>query len=421
MQKIKEDHEDFGKAFNEAKGLAHLSNEPQDVSYLNQIEKAYRVYDDELEPLRENVKRTAKPFALQQLLPHEHPMTSLITPCEELLKTNRERMQATIGESERASGKAGLAMILLGLGGPVSGVICGYGIARGMSRSIYQLSVRVQDITQRLEQDVASVSVSADGDIESLDRQLQHVVGRVEEVAERVQRHQREMLRAEQLSAVGQLAASVAHEVRNPLTSVKLLVEAARRAPDQKTLTSDDLDVIHREVVRLEQTVQSFLDFARLPLPQRSLVDLREVVGQAVDLVRARARQQKVDIRSVLPAGSVQAKVDRGQLRTVLVNLFLNALDAMPHGGRLEIALQAVPDSEVRLRVEDTGTGIHPEIAGRLFTPFASTKPTGTGLGLSICAGSSKSMAAASRLPTGRTAVRRLRSCCRRKGMRNKG
>jgi signal transduction histidine kinase len=244
--------------------------------------------------------------------------------------------------------------------------------------------VRVQDITQRLEQDVASVSVAADGDIATLDRQLQHVVGRVEEVAQRVQRHQREMLRAEQLSAVGQLAASVAHEVRNPLTSVKLLVDAARRAPEQNALTPEDLDVIHGEVVRLEQTVQGFLNFARLPLPQRTIVDVREVVGQAVELVRARARQQRIEIIYRQPEEAVRCEVDRGQIYTVVVNLCLNSLDAMPQGGRLDIRLETAPESPVRVCVEDTGTGILPEMAGRLFTPFASTKPTGTGLGLSI-------------------------------------
>jgi len=335
--------------------------------------------------LNEKVKAGGKSLNFKQLVAaHDYPMKRLTEPCEELVEASRNRMQETVKESDRVSRQASLAMLLLGLGGPVGGIICGYGIARGLSRSIYQLSVRVQDITQRLDQDVASVSVAADGDIESLDRQLRHIVGRVEEVAERVQRHQREMLRAEQLSAVGQLAASVAHEVRNPLTSVKLLVEAARRTPDQKSLTKDDLDVIHGEVVRLEQTVQSFLNFARLPLPQRRTVDLREVVGQAVDLVRARARQQGVEIICRQPNEPVRGEFDRGQICTVLVNLFLNALDAMPHGGELQVGLEMAPGAEVRICVEDNGSGIPPEMAGRLFTPFASTKPTGTGLGLSI-------------------------------------
>jgi two-component system, NtrC family, sensor histidine kinase HydH len=394
LQSIERDRHDFTEALQQAQRSART---PEERDYVAQIDRGYRVYDEELAHLRENVSRSGKALAFQQLVDlvdaPPHPVRQLVKTCEDFLETSRKRLDETAQESEHAGRQARLAMLLLGLGGPVGGLICGYGIARGLSRSIYQLSVRVQDITQRLprgtvsvlsEQDVASVNVAADGDIENLDRQLQHVIGRVEEVAERVQRHQREMLRAEQLSAVGQLAASVAHEVRNPLTSVKLLVDAARRAPGQKSLTQEDLDVIHDEVVRLEHTVQSFLDFARLPLPQRSTIDLREVMGQAIELVRARARQQAVEIVYRQPNQTVRGEVDRGQVCTVLVNLFLNALDAMPQGGRLEIVLETAPSAEVRIRVEDTGPGILPEMTGRLFTPFASTKPTGTGLGLSI-------------------------------------
>src|SRR5205085_5340866 len=132
-----------------------------------------------------------------------------------------------------------------------------------------------------------------------------------------------EMLRAEQLSAVGQLAASVAHEVCNPLTSVKMLVEAALRPQTFKSLTREDLQVIHGEVGRLEKTVQSFLDFARLPTPQRRIVNLREVVEQTLELVRARARQQHVEMTLDAPDAPIQADIDPGQIRTVLVNLFL--------------------------------------------------------------------------------------------------
>ncbi len=86
----------------------------------------------------------------------------------------------------------------------------------------------------------------------------------------------------------------------------------------------------------------------------------------------------------VLPEGAVPGSVDRGQFRTVLVNLLLNALDVMPQGGRLDVRLEVSPVTGISLTVADTGSGIAPDIADRLFTPFVSTKPTGTGLGLSI-------------------------------------
>lgn len=313
-----------------------------------------------------------------------NPVDRIVGPCHDLLDEHDARALETAQQSEQISGYLRGAMLLLGLAGPLGGILSGYGIARGLSQSIYRLSVRVKDMAEQLEHDVGLVSVTPETSIHDLDGQLARVVHRVEQVMERLHRQQRELLRAEQLSAVGKLAASVAHEIRNPLTSVKMLVGLALRKQKPKPLSEADLRVIHDEVGRVEHTVQHLLDFARLPVPKRSLVDLRTVVAQAAELVRSRAQQQRVELRT--PKGDVPvfADVDRDQVHSVLVNLLLNALDAMPSGGRLEIELWPTPDGSVQLRVTDTGPGIPREVLARLFEPFVSTKPTGTGLGLSI-------------------------------------
>jgi two-component system, NtrC family, sensor histidine kinase HydH len=203
-------------------------------------------------------------------------------------------------------------------------------------------------------------------------------------VVGQLQRQEWEAMRAEQLAAVGQLAASVAHEVRNPLTSIKLLVGAALSGRCPHGLSETDLQVIHDEVGRLERKVQSLLDFAR-PLeigsePQ----DITEVVRQVLDLVRERLTSQSVRLTLDLPAGPVAAELDADQFKGVLVNLIFNALDTMPGGGDLDVRLKREAGGAVRLTVEDTGPGIDARVADRLFTPFFSTKPTGTGLGLSV-------------------------------------
>jgi signal transduction histidine kinase len=421
---IKEDHQRFKKALARARELVESpASVPDGEKLVREIEKGFGQYQEDLEKLRTEISRTEPQVVfleivskmreraarakgsidflklLDELKGHlltevprreyqkwfvQHPIQKVAEPCQKLLQANQEVMNATFQRSESVSQQGRLVMILIGLIGPIGGLIIGYGMARGLSQSIYRLSVRVNDVAQRLDQDVASVSLAPGGDFQSLDKQLQHVVQKVEEVGERMQRHQREMLRAEQLSAVGQLAAGVAHEVRNPLTSVKILVEAALRSHNRKPLSVEDLEVIHGELARLEQTVQGFLDFARPPTLRRSPVALRDVVAQALELIRVRARQQRVE--TVVRCGDdvLPVSVDRSQLCNVLVNLFLNALDAMPQGGRLEIDLEASPKAGVRITVADTGAGIPPEIVGRLFTPFASSKPTGTGLGLSI-------------------------------------
>ena len=201
---------------------------------------------------------------------------------------------------------------------------------------------------------------------------------------EQLRRQQQEVLRAEHLAAVGRLAAGVAHEVRNPLATIKLLVEGALRREEPRPLSREQLTVLYGEAARLERTVQEFLDFARPPRLQRRPTDLREVIEQAAALVRARAQRQHVRLLAPLPAAPVPAVVDPGQLGTVLVNLLLNALDALPGGGSVEVSLEPGP-AEVTLAVRDSGPGFPPDVLGQLFTPFLSSKPTGTGLGLCIC------------------------------------
>jgi two-component system sensor histidine kinase HydH len=312
----------FERALRQARAVAATD---EDGALLQEIDDGYRNYRDGMARLRTSARPGEAALDLRQLV-DAHPLSGTVERCEQLVRANSEAMHSATQEAKLVSDRLSLTLLLLGLGGPAGGLLSGYGIARGLARSFH---------------------------------------------------------RSEQLAAVGQLAAGVAHEVRNPLTSIKMLVEAALRRPESKGLTREDLEVIHAEVKRLEGTVQGFLDFARPPRLQRAPCDLRAVIDQSVELVRARARQQSVTVEVREPDGPLTADVDRGQVCTVLVNLFLNALDAMPRGGRLEVRAEADGDGAV-MTVADTGPGIAAAVAGQLFTPFVSTKPTGTGLGLSI-------------------------------------
>jgi two-component system, NtrC family, sensor histidine kinase HydH len=368
-----------------ADAMEAARKEPEEKELVGTIAVAYKQYQTELVSLRATAG-LGQPVGKFHQIADSHPIQHVVEPCLELLWINKDKMNQTAEDSQRLAEQGYLAMILLGVVGPVGGLVMGYGVTRAVRQSIYRLSVRVQDMAQHLDRDVATVSVVADGDFASLDRQMQHIVGQVEAVTERLQRQQRELLRAEQLAAVGQLAAGVAHEVRNPLTGIKMLVEAAQRPHNPRPLIAEDLRVIHREVERLEQTVQGLLDFARLPAPRRLPCDLRDAALPARDLVRARAEQQGVAVTVHDPGRPAVTLVDRGQLQTVLVNLLLNALDALPTGGRVDMAWWPPEDGRLRITVTDNGPGIPATLADKLFTPFVSTKPSGTGLGLSLSA-----------------------------------
>lgn len=186
--------------------------------------------------------------------------------------------------------------------------------------------------------------------------------------------------------AVGQLAAGLAHELRNPLASIKLLVQAARER--ESAVAGRDLEVLEEEILRLERLLQTFLDYARPPRLEKKPVVLREVIESTVDLVRRRAEPQKVQIDVACGSPTARIEADADQLRQVLLNLLLNAVEALPQGGLVSVFTESPFDgegSQAVVRIRDNGPGLPPELGPRIFEPFVSTKETGIGLGLSLC------------------------------------
>ncbi|MCI0641220.1 MAG: ATP-binding protein [Gemmataceae bacterium] len=363
---------------------AKVAHTPEELATIQEMRAGYQRFLREMAEMRIVLDKLGPPDSLSKLA-DALPIKHITDPCNEFARINQAHLEDTVEESARVTRWLQAAMLLLGLGGPLGGLLSGFGIARALSRSLHKLSLRVHDMAQHLEKDVAAVKFQADGDLVHLDRQLDHVMMRVAEVMQELHKQQREIQRSQQLAAAGQLAAGVAHEVRNPLTSIKMLVEAGLRAHKPRPLSIENLQVMHGEILRLEQTVQSFLDFARPPALQKVASDIRYIVHQAVELTKVRARQQNVGVEVRLPEREVLAPVDKSQLGTVLVNLLINALDAMPSGGSLRVELAPEGSDGFRLHVADTGGGLAPAILDKLFSPFVSTKPTGSGLGLSIC------------------------------------
>lgn len=134
----------------------------------------------------------------------------------------------------------------------------------------------------------------------------------------------------------------------------------------------------------MEKCLQRFLDFARPPRPERRPISLSPIVERALALVEGRALKQHVTLRFAPPKLPVIVEADEDQIQQLLVNLILNALDAMPEEGELEVRLPMPTDGFVQLEVLDRGPGIAPHLFPRLFDPFVSTKETGIGLGLAV-------------------------------------
>lgn len=200
----------------------------------------------------------------------------------------------------------------------------------------------------------------------------------------------RQLWQAARLAGVGELAASIAHELNNPLGTISLRVEGVLAKTPSDDPRRHALEVIEQEVERIGNLVANLLQFSRAGVDKLSTVDVCEEMTKTLELVEHHLRKWKIRVQSVSAPGVPVIYADRQQLRQVFLNLFTNAADAMPNGGRLALQVCAVELAgrpAVAVEVIDTGTGIPPDLLPRVTDPFFTTKEEdkGTGLGLAIC------------------------------------
>lgn len=203
----------------------------------------------------------------------------------------------------------------------------------------------------------------------------------------------REQLRqSEKLAALGKLSAGLAHELRNPLNTVIMLIYAMSQdqgyaqsyARDHMTNgLSDDLSIVQGELQRIKLLLDQFLEFARPRPPHFQRDRLQEIMEETLLLIGPEARVRGVVIRKDWADDLPLAWVDGAQIKQVFLNLLLNAIQAMPHGGTLTVHI-GVGGGSLQVSIADRGEGISPQVRAQLFDPFFTTKEGGTGLGLSI-------------------------------------
>lgn len=195
----------------------------------------------------------------------------------------------------------------------------------------------------------------------------------------------RRLSRAERLATAGELAASAAHEIRNPLTAISSAVQLMGEAFLPGNPRREVADSVMREIDRINQIVEGLLSFARPAEPSRETIYLRQVLEEGMGLVRTMAGKAGVEMEMAFEADRDRLEGDRDQLIQVFINLLMNSIQAMPEGGRLRVRVSR--PRRYRIEVEDSGMGMSAEEMERAFDPFYTTKERGTGLGLPICYG----------------------------------
>ena len=199
-------------------------------------------------------------------------------------------------------------------------------------------------------------------------------------------RHLEDQLqRAEQEAVVGRMAAGVAHELRNPLSSVKGLTLLLKSRFKDDLSTQETADLMVEQVERLDRSIAELLDYARPGMTSKSMVRIDELIAKAVMLVSTDTESQRIIVEEDFGCGATTLEGDHDKLTQVFLNLFLNAVQAMEEGGRLKVSTHCSGDG-IKIEISDTGSGIAPEFVEKVFDPYFTTKPDGTGLGLAMSA-----------------------------------
>jgi signal transduction histidine kinase len=194
----------------------------------------------------------------------------------------------------------------------------------------------------------------------------------------------RELQTADRLAAISRVSGGVAHEVKNPLNAILLHVEVARaKLAHGDTDVGPQMEIISREILRLDRVVKTFLDFTRPVELNVSQVPLQELVNEMVDLARPQADAAGIRISVQQEAEGAEVRIDRDLVKQALLNIVVNAMQAMPEGGELRFE-SSVTEDTAEIRVSDTGPGIPPELREKIFRLYYTTKKDGSGIGLAM-------------------------------------
>lgn len=255
------------------------------------------------------------------------------------------------------------------------------------------LAKHILDPLHRLAQEAnkeGTLKKSGD-EVKAISRSVHDLIKAAGQTHIELERSREHLLQAEKMAMVGKLAAGMAHSIRNPLTSVKMRLFSLSRSLKLSDYQKEDFDVISEEIRHTDAIVQSFLEFSRPPRLKMQQISPSIVVDMGLQLLKHRLKSYDVKVNVIRKHQLPEIQADPEQLKEVLVNLIINACEAMEQGGSIVIEeeedLLPPPSGRVAvIRLKDNGPGIPGSIHDNIFQPFFSTKEEGTGLGLSIAA-----------------------------------
>ena len=354
---------------------------PEQQRVLRRIESEYDAYDEARNHVIQLFDAGDQDEAQARLvLAHAHVerLAALVAEFGQLARADAEH---TLANAQASTVRLARLIVGTSLAGALASLAVGFLLARRITKPIYELQLRVESAAQKTR-------IEVDPRRDDLDGLAEHVgalVQKLEDQDASLVEHRRRLVQSEKLSAVGELAAKMAHEILNPLAGMKAATQLLARSPDAGAGARETADALGREIARVEELVRRLVDYSRPLAPRVEVCAVGRILDSALEVAAPHLARVVVDRQESPDLPPLE--VDPLLMTQALANLLANAAQAMPDGGTIQIRVTRAEElgrPSLRIEVADEGPGIPTDNIERLFHPFFTTKPKGHGLGLAV-------------------------------------
>jgi len=376
LENLEEHRKTFRAQLEEARALTLYASQKQ---ILDQLESEYLRYiilkDQSIEFYKARDTDTGDRL-LKEVSKH---FSKVLELCREFKGFYTKRIallkEQSYAQAERLRLIAGTAVLMVLL----LGVVLAFVLVNDILEPLRRLAQEANP-GARLEE--------TEDEVKALSRSVRGLIEGIDQTQTELEKSREHLLQAEKMVVVGKLAASMAHTIRNPLTSVKMRLFSLDRSLALNPQQKEDFQVISEEILHLDSLVQSFLEFSRPPKLRTQKISPSEIVDLALKLMTHRLESYQVSVKVDRPERLPAVQADPDRLKEVLVNIMVNACEAMKGGGAIVIHEEEALDPSLGqvavVRIRDNGPGIAENLRAKIFEPFFTTKEEGSGLGLSI-------------------------------------
>jgi signal transduction histidine kinase len=289
----------------------------------------------------------------------------------------------SLEENRKEIGRTRLMLILIGCGG----FLLGLGGAGVLAKRITGPLQKLVDGTVRISEGdfTQMISVGSRDEIGDLARSFNEMTKDLLETRQRMEDANRRLIQAEKLASIGRVSASIAHEIRNPLTSLKLNIQKLQQSERLDEEEREHLAISQEGIGQIEKFIKELLNFTRVPDLNPERFSMVQIMEESLKLLRDSLQEKKVILEKRFPAGLPAVVVDGDKMRQVFLNILRNAVEAVEEGGRIKVSMSGIKENgadRIRVRISDDGCGVPEKDWEIIFEPFYSTKPSGFGLGL---------------------------------------